>query len=168
MESHQGRVSWNRSLRIPVGRRPHADSWSGPVARASACGPVEQCVLDAFPRSARDAREFVDARLCTVHAGRARTAVTLAASEFTTHAALLGTGPVTLTTQCQIATVILAAEYPVPADEDASYDSRLRLFDEISTKVIKGISRTSGSGPHDGGWRLWCHIPTGWMPSSWC
>lgn len=148
--------------RVPEPRRT-------PVARAGQNTATAVCVVGAewtfapVALSASRAREAVGAALCAVHGERASSAVTLAASEFLAHAfRCSANGPVHLAMRCQVATVMLTATYPAETSEAGN--GGLWLFDEVSTWVIQGISRSSGSGPVDGGWGLWCQIPTGFMP----
>lgn len=107
------------------------------------------------------ARDFVRANLCYEHASRALGTVTLAASEFATQAVLGGSGPLTISLECDTTTVTLSVRYRLSAA--VSRHSR-GLADELSSQIIEGISRVAGAETaNDGERRLWCTIPTGYI-----
>lgn len=144
MASHP-RTDWNESAGL-----------AGSIEHVS-----ETTVLAGSVLAAGRARSFVEEMLCPVHARSALSAVTLAASEMATQAVLGGRGPMTLTLSCQVTSVTLAVTYTT---DTATYDVRLRLADEVAAKIIEGISRASGNDVVDGRQRMWCTIPTGFVP----
>ena len=40
------------------------------------------------------------------------------------------------------------------------------MGDEVAARIIEGISRASGNDVVDGRQRMWCTIPTGFVPVS--
>jgi len=108
-----------------------------------------------------EARDFVRTNLCREHAHRALGTVTLAASEFATQAVLGGSGPLELSLDCHQTTVTLSVRYRVSAAVTAHSQ---HLADELSARIIEGISRVSGAEwVNDSERRLWCTIPTGYI-----
>jgi len=123
---------------------------------------MSECtVLAGSVLAAGQARRFMTRVLCAHHAQAAHSAVTLAASELVTQAVLGGHGPVTVTLTCHVTAVTVAVSYPT---DEARYDTRLRLADEVAAMIIEGISRASGRDVVDGQQRMWCTIPTGFVP----
>ena len=122
---------------------------------------VETAVLSRSVLAAGQAREFVREHLCAEHARPALSAATLAASEMVTEAVLTGDGPITLSLACQATAVTLSVTYPT---DGAEHDERLRLVDDVAARIIEGISRASGADVTDGQRRIWCTIPTGYVP----
>jgi hypothetical protein len=134
----------------------------------SACEASAGCSLEKSLGAARQAREFVETALCRAHAERAVGAVKLAASEYATQGVLLGSGPARLDLACHVSHVEVTATYPVPASVDLDPPAvwpRSGMFDDLAARIVESISRFSGSGPGDEGWRLWCQIPTGYVPT---
>ncbi len=121
----------------------------------------ESVVLAGSVLAARQARQFAEEVLCPRHAASTLSAVKLAASEMATQAVLGGRGPLTVTLTCQVTAVTFSVTY---ASEDACYDERLILADEVAALIIQGISRASGNDVVDGRQRVWCTIPTGFVP----
>ncbi len=135
----------------------------------NACEASAGCTLEMSVRAAKQAREFVESALCRAHAERAISAVQLAASEFATQGVLRGSGPARLHLACHVSHVEVTATYPVPAPVDTDPTEARpepRKFDDLSALIVESISRCSGSGPRDEGWRLWCQIPTGHLPTA--
>jgi hypothetical protein len=118
-------------------------------------------VLAGSVLAAGRARQFVGQVLCAHHARATLSAVTLAASEMVTQAVLSGRGPVSVTLTCQVTSVTLSV---VDRTDEARYDERLRLADDVSAMIIEGISRASGNDVVEGRQRMWCTIPTGFVP----
>lgn len=174
---HRGRIRSRSTARIGVGAVPGSAgrfnrTFQPSTARldrptgVSACEASAGCTLEPTVRAARQAREFVESALCRAHAGRALGAVKLAASEFATQGVLLGSGPARLHLACHVSHVEVTATYSVPAPVDLDPTTArpaLGMFDDLSARIIDSISRLSGSGPADEGWRLWCQIPTGYV-----
>ena len=129
---------------------------AGGLVHMSECTVLAGSVL-----AAGQARRFMTRVLCAHHAQAAHSAVTLAASELVTQAVLGGHGPVTVTLTCHVTAVTVAVSYPT---DEARYDTRLRLADEVAAMIIEGISRASGRDVVDGQQRMWCTIPTGFVP----
>ena len=121
----------------------------------------ETAVLPRSVLAAGRARVFVDENLCAEHARSALSAATLAASEMVTEAVLTGDGPITLRLTCQETTVTLSVTFPT---DGAEHDERLRLVDDVAARIIEGISRASGADVVEGQRRIWCTIPTGYVP----
>ena len=122
----------------------------------SARGTMSRSVL-----APGEAREFIRANLCREHAHRALGTVTLAASEFVTQAVLGGSGPLVVGLDCDQTTVTLSVRYRVSA---AVSTHSLDLADDLSSRIIEGISRASGAEwVNDSERRLWCTIPTGYI-----
>ncbi|HET7356966.1 MAG TPA: hypothetical protein VFJ09_09865 [Nocardioidaceae bacterium] len=122
---------------------------------------AETAVLPRSVLAAGRARQFVDEHLCAEHARSALSAATLAASEMVTEAVLTGDGEIDLNLSCQATTVTLAVTFPT---DGAEHDERLRLVDDVAARIIEGISRGSGAGVVEGRRRIWCTIPTGYVP----
>jgi len=122
---------------------------------------VETAVLSRSVLAAGRGREFVDRNLCADHARSALSAATLAASEMVTEAVLTGDGPIILTLTCQATAVTLSVSYSTDGNQ---HDERLRLVDDVAARIIEGISRASGNDVADGRRRIWCTIPTGYLP----
>jgi hypothetical protein len=109
----------------------------------------------------REARRFVEAEICREHAGRALNAVRLAASEFATQAALLGDGPLEVGLRCDLTSVTTWVVFPTSVPV---FGAPLALDDDVAVRVVEAISRDWGAQSLRDAERLWCTIPTGFLP----
>ena len=109
----------------------------------------------------REARRFVEAEICREHAWRALSAVRLAASEFATQAALLGDGPLEVGLRCDLTSVTTWVVFPTSVPV---FGAPLAPDDDMAVRVIEAISRDWGAQSLRDAERLWCTIPTGFLP----
>lgn len=125
-------------------------------------GPMRITVAQSL-QAPREARRFVEAKICREHAWRALSPVKLAASEFATQAALIGDGPLTVGLNCDLTTVTVWVVFPTSVPV---FGAPLTSFDDVAARVIEGISRDWGAECLREAERLWCTIPTGyvWVP----
>jgi hypothetical protein len=118
------------------------------------------------PRSLQapyEARRYVEANICAEHASRSLCAVRLAASEFATQAARIGEGPLTVGLNCDLTIVTLWVVFPTSVPV---FGAPLALADDVAAWIIEGISLDWGTQSLRDAERLWCTVPTGYVPLS--
>lgn len=130
------------------GRKRHCD--------ASAADTLQRTL-----RAPSEARAFVDAQLCPEHGHYAVAAVRLVASEVVLHAVRSGDGPITIALECDATSVTLWVTCAMDAPEDGG---RLQLGDPVSSMIVDGLCRASGTVHTQPGLTMWCTLPTGQMP----
>ena len=147
---------WRHERRLS-GRRPRL------TRRAT---PSSECSSDAessFDHTlAAKFRAFVHRSLCRRHANRIRGPVRLAASEYSTEAALQGEGPFAVRLNCHVSTVTVSVVYTAA---QAIEDPHLEQPPKISYRIIDNISLASGREVDGRKHTLWCTVPTGYVPA---
>jgi len=122
---------------------------------------VTSALIAPSRRAPSQARRFVEQSLCLTHARDAENALLLAASEMATQTVLGGQGPFEIALGCRATVATLALTYTT---DSVLRDDRIRLADDVAARVVDGVSLASGVDVVAGRQRLWCVIPTGFVP----
>jgi len=122
---------------------------------------TESALIAPSRRAPGQARHFAERVLCPQHAQHAESAVLLATSEMATQAVLGGAGPFEIVVGCRAAVVTVTLTYTGDTLLD---DRRIRMADDVAARVVDGVSLASGVDVVAGRQRLWCVIPTGFVP----
>jgi hypothetical protein len=109
------------------------------------------------------ARALVQRHMCLEHGRDVRTAAQLAVTELATCAVLYGKPPINLQLECGVSQLRIAVAHrtqgapvaDIPIDEDGG----------LRTALLAKLSRSWGVDSTHDGRRLWCCLPTGFMPA---
>ena len=145
--------------RTGTGLTSAASGRLGPLSYGLHAGTT-RVTVERSVHAPREARRFVQAEICPEHAWRALSAVRLAASEFATQAALLGDGPLEVGLRCDLTSVTTWVVFPTSVPV---FGAPLAP-DDMAVRVIEAISRDWGAQSLRDAQRLWCSIPTGFLP----
>lgn len=130
--------------------------------------PTSECSSDAESsfghtlKAPAEVRTFVHRSLCRQHANRIRGPVRLAASEYSTEAALQGEGSFAVRLTCNVSTVTVSVVYTAAV---AVKRPELEQPSKISYRIIDNISLSSGREVDGREHTLWCTVPTGYVPA---
>jgi hypothetical protein len=148
-----------RHERHPSWRRPRLTRRATPT---SECSSDAESSFEHTLKAPAEVRTFVHRSLCRQHANRIRGPVRLAASEYSTEAALHGDGPFVVRLTCHVSTVTVTVVYTAAR---AVKRPDLAQPSKISYRIIDNISLASGREVDGREHTLWCTVPTGYVPA---
>ena len=149
---------WRHERRLS-GRRHRLTRRATPT---SECSSDAESSFDHTLKAPAEVRTFVHRSLCRQHANRIRGPVRLAASEYSTEAALQGEGPFAVRLTCNVSTVTVSVVYTAAV---AVKRPDLEQPSKISYRIIDNISLSSGREVDGREHTLWCTVPTGYVPA---